>query len=203
MLKGLCIFAAGAVVGMFASREIFRKHYQQLADEEVNEVRDYYKGKEEKEEPEVEEVKEEKEFTNEERAAYNQLVTDNNYMTYDYSNVLPPKEEKEEKPARNIYDEPCIISYEEFGQAEYNDIPYETTSITYYADGVVTDEDDEIMEDFEDMIGRDFIDIFNEFPASAVYVRNDLYKVDYEILRDDWNYHDCHQEEAYKKPHQI
>lgn len=201
MLKGLCIFAAGAVVGMVATREIFRKHYQQLVDEEVNEVREYYKGK--KEEPEVEEVKEEKEFTNEERAAYNQLVTDNNYMTYDYSNVLPPKEEKEEKPVRNIYDEPCIISYEEFGQAEENDIPYETTSITYYADGVVTDEDDEIMEDFEDMIGRDFIDIFNEFPTSAVYVRNDLYKVDYEILRDDWNYHDCHQEKPYKKPHQI
>lgn len=205
MLKGLCIFAAGAVVGMFASREIFRKHYQELADEEIQEVREHYKNKDK----EIEEVKEEvkvEEYTVEEKIQYNHIIDENGYTHYDYSHVLPKKEDDQKSKVPAVPQETgYIIDAEEFGN-----IPeYDTMSITYYADGIVTDDVDDIIEDFEVILGTDFIDVFADFDASSVYVRNDIWKTDYEILRDDWFYSDCHKDEApkteepYKHPHQF
>ena len=78
-------------------------------------------------------------------------------------------------------DKPYVISPEEFDDNE----DYETVSLTYYSDGVLTDERDNVIEDVEGTIGEDSLTHFGEYEDDSVFVRDDRKKIDYEILADD------------------
>ena len=80
---------------------------------------------------------------------------------------------------------PFVITPEEFGECGY-----ETISLTYYSDGVLVDENDEIVDDKNDTVGKDFESHFGEFESDSVYIRNDRRKCDYEILRDYGSFND-------------
>lgn len=43
LFKGLCIFAAGALAGAAVAARAVRDKYQQEAEEEIAEMRDYYR----------------------------------------------------------------------------------------------------------------------------------------------------------------
>ena len=73
---------------------------------------------------------------------------------------------------------PYVISPEEFG--EYDD--YEKITFTYYSDGVLADDCDQMIRDYDDIVGNDFYEHFGEYEQDSVYVRNDARKTDYEIL---------------------
>ena len=60
----------------------------------------------------------------------------------------------------------------------------------YYADGVVTDDEREIVDDWADLIGPDFMTHFGEYEDDSVFVRNTVLKADYEILKDLSPFHD-------------
>ena len=100
-------------------------------------------------------------------------------------------------------DEPYIIDPSEFG----NNGNYATQTCTYFADGVLVDDVDEVIEDPEKLVGNLHVDIFRDFDATSVYVRNDWMKMDFEILKDDWFWSDFDNvpsnPETYKKPHQL
>lgn len=83
---------------------------------------------------------------------------------------------------------PYIIRPEEFGE----DNDYETVSLTYYDDGVLTDEYDEILEDedVEEQVGKESLKHFGEYEDDSVFVRNDALQTDYEILLDHRKYYD-------------
>ena len=91
---------------------------------------------------------------------------------------------KEEKV--NMVEKPYIISPEEFGDFD----EYTKLSLTYYSDGVLADENDEIVDDIDETVGADFADHFGEYEDDSVFVRNDRLKCDYEILRDNRSYSD-------------
>lgn len=201
-VKGLLIFAAGALAGAFAGARIAKKHYEELAQEEIEEVRAYYKNKEEKiEEPkEVEEKVEEKSIEVEEKKEYDSIIKHGNYMT------MEEDEENEEDELCDSDDEPYIIDPSEFGNYGH----YATQTCTYFADGVLVDDVDEVIEDPETLVGNYHVDIFRDFDATSVYVRNDWMKMDFEIIRDDWFWSDFDDKgyapalpEDNKKPHQI
>ena len=61
---------------------------------------------------------------------------------------------------------------------------YDVDSLHYYQNGVVTDEQNNVLsdEDIENTIGKDSLEHFGEFEDDSVYVRNDNLKKDYEIL---------------------
>ena len=80
---------------------------------------------------------------------------------------------------------PYVIRPEEFGEEDY-----ETVSLTYYEDGVLTDEYDEPVEDIDDTVGADFFTHFGEYEDDSVFVRNDEQEIDYEILKDTRKYSD-------------
>ena len=72
-----------------------------------------------------------------------------------------------------------IISPEEFGSID----GYYTVSLYYFEDGVITDDafepiDDDVIENIS------VSEHFGEFEDDTVFVRNDVLKSDYEILRD-------------------
>ena len=80
---------------------------------------------------------------------------------------------------------PYVITPEEFDEEGY-----ETISLTYYADGVLTDEQDFPIEDVEDTVGNDALNSFGEYEDDSVYVRDDDKGIDYEILLDVRKYSD-------------
>ncbi len=83
-------------------------------------------------------------------------------------------------------DRPYVISPEEFGsQSGYTDV-----SLTYYADGVLADENDEVVDDADDIVGLESLMHFGEYEDDSVFVRNDTRKCDYEILLDQRYYSD-------------
>ena len=83
---------------------------------------------------------------------------------------------------------PYVISPDEF-----NDGTMIThCTLSYFEDGVLTDEYNEIVEDAEEALGTDFM---NHFEEDLVYIRNEKRKCDYEILREGITYHEPHEEE--------
>lgn len=201
-LKGLLIFAAGALAGAFAGARIAKKHYEELAQEEIEEVRAYYKNKEKEETNAIEEPEkiEEKSIEVEEKKEYDTIIKHGNYMT------MEEDEENEEDELCDSDDEPYIIDPSEFGNYGH----YATQTCTYFADGVLVDDVDEVIEDPETLVGNYHVDIFRDFDATSVYVRNDWMKMDFEIIRDDWFWSDFDDKgyapalpEDNKKPHQI
>ena len=94
-----------------------------------------------------------------------------------------------------MVNEPYVISPEQFGENE----DYERISLTYYADQVLVDENDEMIEDVEEMVGFESLNHFGEYEDDSVFVRNDAKKCDYEILLDQKLYSDVIDE----MPHQM
>lgn len=199
-VKGIFIFVLGVVAGTFTGAQIAKKKYEEIANEEIEEIRAYYKEREkevkEVEEPKAVEAPEEKTIEVEERKQYDNIIKRGNYMAVD------------EEEQNNVCDEAYPIDPSEFG----NDGKNATETLTYFADGILVNEVDEVVEDPDLVVGRHHIDIFNEFPdATCVYVRNDLDGTDYEILKDDWCWSDFDEkgyappieEKPEKKPHQL
>ena len=94
---------------------------------------------------------------------------------------------EEEGGESDMNDGPYVISPDEYGENDY-----ECESLTYYADGVLTDDWDNPIEDVEGLVGVESLEHFgdNDGDEDTVYVRNDRYKTDYEILRDNRNFSD-------------
>lgn len=199
LFKGLCIFAAGALAGAAVAARVVREKYQQEAEEEIAEMRDYYRelrknAKTPNEDTIVEENSEEEKEENT-KDEYNKIVKD--YTNYTQYNDTETKEnKKEEKEERTNY-EPFIIDVEEFGE----DPTYDTATLTYYKDKVLTNDLDDVID--YSVAGEENLKIFDEHPdCKAIYVRDDIYMVDYEILRDPYQY-DEYDDFPDKKPHQL
>ena len=203
LFKGLCIFAAGALAGAAVAARVVRDKYQQEAEEEIAEMREYYRElrknaktpNEDKMLEEDENNKEEKEVEEENtKDEYNKIVKD--YTNYTQYNDTDIKENKEEKEERTNY-EPFIIDVEEFGE----DPTYDTATLTYYKDKVLTNDLDDVID--YSVAGEENLKIFDEHPdCKAIYVRDDIYMVDYEIIRDPYQY-DEYDDFPDKKPHQL
>ena len=165
------VFVLGAIVGGAATRYYIKNKYEQLAQEEIDSVKQMFlkmflkKAECEKKDISSEEATQ---TTDEIDDALNILRT-NGYV-----------QEDDTEESGGIY----VISPEEFG----NRSDYDSISFTYYANGVLADEYDEIVPDVENTIGIDSVNHFDEYEEDSGFVRNDIKKCDYEILLDESNY---------------
>ena len=160
---GIAAFIFGAAVGSVATWYFAKKYYAKIAQEEIDSVKEVFSKKQEK---------------TEER---------------DYSAVLNncgySNKEKEVTPVIDehppVYEErPYVIDPEEFGDI----FQYEQIELTYYADGVLTDDFNEPIENIDELVGSNFAEYFGEYEDDAVYIRNDKTKSDYAILKDERNH---------------
>ena len=203
-MKGLLIFAAGLAVGAVAGAVIVKNKVLADAKAEVEEVREYYRnarGKVNREN--VEETEEVKEVEKKEYELKDIQVKDEPKTGLtNYSQITKMYMSKDEFQAP-MYDDPFVIDPSEFGENP----EYDTETLTYFADGVLVDDVDDVIEEPDIVVGLENLKIFEEFGATTVYVRNDIYKTDYEIIRDDWNYSDLKEPVEppvkEKKPHQL
>lgn len=174
-ITGVLCFVLGAGVGAFATYKLVEKHFKDIADEEIKSVIKKFKEREKQLTSKISVETSGK--TDAKRSgrlpwdAYNKPITPE---SLGYNNAAV-----EEKP-KYI----SIISPDEFG--EYSD--YETVSLTYYADGVLTDQMDNIIDNVEDYVGKGFETHFGEYEDDSVFVRNDDKAIDFEILRDNRTY---------------
>lgn len=185
-MKNLLFFVAGAAIGSFATWKLIEKKYKDLADEEIESVKETFKNR--KQRITKDEVKETVEKVinkwKEPKETVEDIVTDEGYYT--------EEEETEEDDESNYTVDidpgveviaPYVITPEQFG--EYNE--YGTKTLTYYADDVLTDEIDNPItsEEMETMIGPDALDHFGEYEDDSVYIRDEMNEMDYEILKSE------------------
>lgn len=203
-MKGLLIFAAGLAVGAVAGAVLVKNKVLADAKAEVEEVRKYYReSRGVVEEVEVEEKEEVKEVEKKEYELKDIQVKDEPKTGLtNYSQITKMYMSKDEFQSP-MYDDPFVIDPSEFGENP----EYDTETLTYFADGVLVDDVDDVIEEPDIVVGLENLKIFEEFGATTVYVRNDIYKTDYEIIRDDWNYSDLKEPVEppvkEKKPHQL
>lgn len=194
----LVSFIIGAAIGSIVTWQYVKKKYEQLAQEEINSVKEVFSKKETPldngdnirintaykvtEKPDI--------------SAYAAKLNNLGYTNYSDSEKVKAKEipeiDSEEEEASSS---PYVISPENFGEFE----DYETISLTYYADQVLTDEVDEEIDDVDNTVGLDSLSHFGEYEDDSVFVRNDNIKCDYEILLDRRKYSDV----INTKPHQV
>lgn len=200
MSRGLYLvtFVAGAAVGSVATWFVVKKKYEKIAQDEIDSVKEVFARKEEqtgaKSESEIG-----KEVTRDlnngiARMAANQAkkkpdVAEYAALIHKYGGTIG-----EEKEAHMKEKYPYVISPEEFGEFDN----YEKISLTYYADGVLADDNNEVVDDVEDIVG-DALDHFGEYEDDSVFVRCDERKYDYEILLDQRTF----SEVSDSNPHQV
>ena len=170
-LTNFIFCAVGAAVGSVVTWKLTQEYYKKLADKEIADVKEAYDRVFKiamKDEPEEEE---EYQPTESDIRENESIIESQGYTQY--SNI-----------ARDVkkVERPYIITPDEFSEL----YDYETISLIHFADGVLTDDQYELVEDVDDVVGDDYAEHFgeNEGDEDSVYVRNDRLKADFEIMRD-------------------
>jgi hypothetical protein len=175
-MKGLLInavvFIAGAGLGAVVSWKLLDDRYKRITNEEIESVKEVYRKKFESKtsEPDKAEARKIEPQEDPEKKEYAELIKKLGYSDEEVKDTVKKK--------------PYIIAPEEFGELD----DYETISLTYYSDGVLTDDQDEPIEDVDKLVGKDFATHYGEYEDDSVYIRNDELKTDYEILADSRRY---------------
>lgn len=177
----LFIFAAGAAFGSFVTWKLFKDKYEQIAQDEIDSVKEVFAKKDsDNEEPVLAEESERNDKPS--IIEYAAKLKENGYTNYSDSE----NKESVYKEEGDSVQEPYVISPEEFGEFG----KYDTISLTYYADYVLADDNDDVIEDVDDVVGTESLTHFGEYEDDSVFVRNDRLKCDYEILLDQRNFSD-------------
>lgn len=171
-LTGFLMFAAGAIVGSVVTWKCIKTKYEQIADAEIESIREVYSKKE---------------AASNENKVTRQNVTDEKPSLHEMKEYLERikeygyhKEENKEEGDPDMNDSPYVISPEEFGNMD----EHTCVSLSYYADGVLADDWDTVVLDPIEEVGPDVESHFGEYEEDTVFIRNEKRKVDYEICRD-------------------
>lgn len=196
-------FIGGLIFGFFIGQKITKKKYENLADEEVESVKKTFEKfqrertesnikesfKKEKEKPidyseqlPVEANKTELGFSKKEMEEYT-----------DYSKPYRGTPESENRIAgeplskmESSFDKgkvPYLITPEEFADSHY-----ESKSLFYYVDKILTDDDYNVILNPEELLGPGALENFGMYESDAVHIRDDSKGIDYEVLLDERHY---------------
>lgn len=195
--KGMAFlaFIVGAGMGSVCTWKLLKRKYELIAQEEIDSVKAAYATREIgkgfvegfRDGLKVAEDRTQKDENDVDFKKYASIIQKEGYT--DYSRSV------EEKKGEAFVEKPYVISPEEFGEFE----EYEKISLTYYADEVLADENDEEVDDVDEIVGEESLNHFGEYEDDSVFVRNDRLKCDYEILLDQRNYSDV----AKTRPHRV
>ena len=208
-MKNIAILSIGMVIGGTSAYIYTKKKYEEILDKEIESVKEHYKDRKELVVSEDDHEDEIDENSNDEICnKEDNKIIDYKKISSKYISDINAKADYTSTDSE--YNDPYVIEPEEFGEDGYD-----TCTLTYYTDGVVVDDIDEIVdrEDLDEYIGEKTLDVFDEYGASSVLVRNELFRIDYEIVKDNCKYSDLytgmrvheqvsdtHKE---KRPHEI
>lgn len=197
---GVIGFVLGAAAGSLVTWKLIEKKYMDMADDEIRSVKEMYLSRsmadknhsiKAENKPEDLVADETRSFNEEELKRIVDLVTpytpDSTDDKPDYTAYSQAKEK------HNVFDgampaepevkkdEPYIIDPTEYG--EFSE--YEQIELTYYKDGVICENDTDMIDPYDILGDIDVADHFGEYENDRVFVRDDKRQVDYEILRDE------------------
>ena len=183
-MKNLLYFVTGAAIGSVVTWKLIEKKYKDLADEEIESVKETFKNRKQ---IKINDKETSEKFITkykDSKVKIEDIVSDEKYN-------IENEDEDDDDECNYTIDvnegvevvNPHIITPEEFG--EYNE--YKIKTLIYYADNVLTDEDDNpiTLLEMEEMIGVNSLDHFGEYEDDSVYVRDENNEIDYEILRSE------------------
>lgn len=181
-------FIIGAASGATVAWYLLKDKYETLAQEEIDSVKEVFARREQEMKDEtvkrnVAEGIKDSDRTKPDLKEYAEQLKKNGYTKY--SDLSADDEGVSDKQTK-----PYVIPPEQFGDDEN----YDQISLTYYADGVLADENDEVIDDVEETVGIESLNHFGEYEDDSVFVRNDTRKCDYEILLDQRTYSEVAEE---------
>lgn len=185
-INGVIIFSLGAAVGSAVTWRYTKNFYEKRAQEEIDSVKDSFGKRFKPKEFKIDSSEEKADvvINYEEKPdilEYAKVLENEGYKTSDKSNVSSSK--------------PYVISPDEFGDID----DYDQVSLTYYADEVLADENDDQIIDVDDVVGSESLTHFGEYEDDSVFVRNDRLKIDYEILMDARPYSEVLKHRPHKR----
>lgn len=174
-------FLTGIILGGAAAWYYSKEKYAFIAEQEIASVKDAYAKREQQEKatepapPTM--LPPGKSVDKPSLVEYAKRVQGEGYT--EYSTTVAGKPPVEETPKMTPGEIPYVISPDEFGEIE----GYTQVSLTYFADGVLSDEYGAVVDDVEEIVG-DALKHFGEYEEDSVFARNDAKRCDYEILQD-------------------
>ena len=191
ILVGVLGIGVGAATGYFYAKE----KYEKEKDEEVEEIREYYKEKLEKSNDELKKTldavekyegkaKDEQLFEDKEKVRETgDLGPSKESHKVDYNKVgkkemMQEENAEKEHPEEEDSDFPYLITQDEF---ENDRNEFDKVTLTYYIQNdTLTDENDEPIIDVDELISTDIYNELNDIDGD-VFVRNASLQTDFEI----------------------
>lgn len=198
---GVIMFVAGAAIGSAATYKFVKTKYERISREEIDSVKEYFRELNNDEDTHTDESELENDEDETEEVESTHRVVSEKPDLVQYANLLAQyraeevsfeNQNKQKGGEVNMeYDDPYVISPDDFDENN----SYDRIGLTYYADGTVVDDCDDILDDDEIdvQIGRDWINSFGEYgDDDVIHVRNEQSKTDYEIVRDPRKYSEAY-----------
>lgn len=181
------VFFAGAAIGGFTVFAVLKKQYDDAVEEDIFSIKEAFHKREKKLMDEIAELKEHQQVDEgSDQPAPQTVVASNGHQEKgdinDYArmvNRIAYAKTSVPQPVEHEMEPPYVISPEEFGEMD----GYTQISLTYFDDGILSDENGVIIDEPEEIVG-DALNHFGEYEEDSVFVRSDPKKCDYEILRD-------------------
>lgn len=188
-MKKLLIFLAGAAAGSLITWYFAKKYYRKKTDEEVNDVVAHFRN------AYTREVKEPRRIQQEAERQQRESWQEQKKAYYKISRQYQPPDEPvpevgyyPEPHPHEDYNPPYEVTEEQVLDMMRMNDEWEQVELTYYeADDVVV-EDREQMENWSEYVGPVSSKCFNS--QGLYFVRNEKYKVDYEIHYEPGNFGD-------------
>lgn len=188
-MKKLFIFIAGAAAGSLVTWYFTKEYYRKKTDEEVNDVVAHFRNAYTREVEEPRRIKQESE--RQQRESWQEQKKAYYKMSQQYQPPDEPVPEVGYYPEphpHEDYNPPYAVTEEQVLDMMRMNDEWEQVELTYYeADDVVV-EDREQMENWSEYVGPVSSKCFNS--QGLYFVRNEKYKVDYEIHYEPGNFGD-------------
>ena len=188
-MKKFLIFLAGAAAGSLITWYFTKEYYRKKTDEEVNDVVAHFRNAYTREVEEPRRIKQEAE--RQQRESWQEQKKAYYKMSQQYQPPDEPVPEVGYYPEphpHEDYNPPYEVTEEQVLDMMRMNDEWEQVELTYYkADDVVV-EDREQMENWSEYVGPVSSKCFNS--QGLYFVRNEKYKVDYEIHYEPGNFGD-------------
>ena len=199
-LLNVFLVTVGAAIGSAVTWKIVKTKYEQIAQEEIDSVKEEYRilTQKAKDESAANEEVEEKIDLFEDVESHEDIFQPDSDTVFEYHKLTSSyrssedieEEEPEEEGGMGDSDEvpyingPYVISPDDFRCSPPG---YNAQALDYFADGVLADSWG-VKMDIDSTIGEDSLAHFGEYADGILYVRNERKEMDYEITQDPRTY---------------
>ncbi len=163
MVKEIICFAVGAAAGFGVATYFMKTKYEAMVEEETKNAMEWVKNRNSDEKTE--------------EISHSEEVKKFNNIATNYNKV---KERVESEGLIMDENKPYRISEGDF---VVDDDEYGKVSLDYYTDEGALYEDDECISNVDEVVGLDNLNLLRGIDDDVIYVRNEKYKIDYEVSR--------------------